>query len=133
MDIYNKYCKYHQGEAFLFSKDAGEKKFIWFETSKDTYAPAEILSEDAKNVTARLPDGKEVKVEKEKANFMNPPKFDGVEDCAQLSHLNEPAVLDNLRKRYNADIIYVYPLLKFVFSDFSNLFLDLFWVVLCGD
>lgn len=38
---------------------------------------------------------------------MNPPKFDGCEDCAELGYLSEPAVLHNLRKRYDKDIIYV--------------------------
>jgi myosin protein heavy chain len=38
---------------------------------------------------------------------MNPPKFDGVDDCAALSNLNEPAVLYNLKLRYDVDIIYV--------------------------
>lgn len=37
----------------------------------------------------------------------NPPKFDGVEDCATIPYLSEPAVLHNLRTRYDVDIIYV--------------------------
>lgn len=52
--------------------------------------------------------GDEVEIPVEKVDYMNPPKFDGVEDCAELSHLNEPAVLHNLRKRYDVDIIYTY-------------------------
>jgi myosin heavy subunit len=48
---------------------------------------------------------------------MNPPKFDGVDDCAALSNLNEPAVLYNLKLRYDVDIIYVRDLLTyFLFS-----------------
>ena len=43
-----------------------------------------------------------VKIKKDKVQQMNPPKFDGVEDCAQLSHLNEPAVFHNLKKRYGS-------------------------------
>ncbi len=38
---------------------------------------------------------------------MNPPRFDGADDCATLSNLNEPAVMYNLKLRYDADIIYV--------------------------
>lgn len=38
---------------------------------------------------------------------MNPAKFDGVDDCAQLGYLSEAAVLYNLKLRYEAKIIYV--------------------------
>jgi len=55
---------------------------------------------------------------------MNPPKFDGVDDCAALSNLNEPAVLYNLKLRYDVDIIYV--------RDTERLFLATF-ILLCAD
>jgi myosin heavy subunit len=38
---------------------------------------------------------------------MNPPKFDKVEDMADLTHLNEASVVHNLRLRYLSDMIYV--------------------------
>lgn len=38
---------------------------------------------------------------------MNPPQFDGVEDIADLTHLNEASVINNLRQRYGAANIYV--------------------------
>lgn len=38
---------------------------------------------------------------------MNPPQFDGVEDIAELTHLNEASVVNNLRSRYGAGSIYV--------------------------
>lgn len=38
---------------------------------------------------------------------MNPPQFDGVEDIADLTHLNEASVIENLRLRYGAASIYV--------------------------
>lgn len=38
---------------------------------------------------------------------MNPPQFDGVEDIADLTHLNEASVVENLRLRYGAASIYV--------------------------
>lgn len=38
---------------------------------------------------------------------VNPPKFEKVEDMADLTHLNEGAVLHNLRQRYYAKLIYV--------------------------
>ncbi|WVQ93464.1 hypothetical protein IAU59_000538 [Kwoniella sp. CBS 9459] len=39
---------------------------------------------------------------------MNPPQFDGVEDIADLTHLNEASVINNLRARYQARSIYTY-------------------------
>lgn len=38
---------------------------------------------------------------------MNPPKYDMIEDMAMLTHLNEASVLQNLRRRYAAWMIYV--------------------------
>ena len=39
---------------------------------------------------------------------MNPPKFDKVEDMAELSYLNEASVLHNLKQRYFSNLIYTY-------------------------
>lgn len=38
---------------------------------------------------------------------MNPPKFDMVDDMAELTYLNEPSVIHNLTVRYKADHVYV--------------------------
>ena len=38
---------------------------------------------------------------------VNPPKFEKIEDMADLTHLNEASVLHNLRQRYYSKIIYV--------------------------
>jgi myosin protein heavy chain len=38
---------------------------------------------------------------------MNPPQFEGVEDIAELTHLNEASVVNNLRTRYGSASIYV--------------------------
>jgi len=60
---------------------------------------------------------------------MNPPKFDRVEDIADLTFLNEASVVHNLRLRYGSGAIYV--------GDRSNIcsiadlcFADLFWTFL---
>lgn len=45
----------------------------------------------------------------------NPDILEGVEDLIQLSYLNEPSVLYNLRVRYSQDVIYV-SLLKILFA-----------------
>ena len=46
-------------------------------------------------------------VKPEDVYAMNPPKFDKIEDMAMLTHLNEPAVLYNLKDRYTSWMIYV--------------------------
>jgi myosin heavy chain 6/7 len=38
---------------------------------------------------------------------MNPPKFEKIDDMANLTYLNEASVLYNLRARYSAGLIYV--------------------------
>lgn len=55
---------------------------------------------------------------------MNPPQFDGVEDIADLTHLNEASVINNLRQRYGAANIYV----SRIFGDKAPLIADILWV-----
>lgn len=40
--------------------------------------------------------------------YQNPPKYDLAEDMANLTYLSEPAVLWNLRDRYQRFMIYTY-------------------------
>lgn len=40
---------------------------------------------------------------------INPPAFDGAEDIADLTYLNEASVVHNLRTRYTDASIYVSP------------------------
>lgn len=50
---------------------------------------------------------KVVKVSMEEIFPANPNILEGVEDLIQISYLNEPSVLYNLRVRYSKDLIYV--------------------------
>lgn len=45
---------------------------------------------------------------------MNPPKFDKVEDMAELTCLNEASVLHNIKDRYYSGLIYVSTFLLFI-------------------
>lgn len=49
-------------------------------------------------------------------NKMNPPKFDRVEDIADLTFLNEASVVHNLRLRYGSGAIYVSHLFSVSFN-----------------
>lgn len=62
--------------------------------------------------------------------MMNPPKFDHVEDMAELLYMHEPAVVHNLTQRYKQNDIYASILLsKFthIISYIFFLSIDLFW------
>jgi hypothetical protein len=56
---------------------------------------------------------------------MNPPQFDGVEDIADLTHLNEASVINNLKMRYGAGDIYVSAVTT---ARFSADEIDILWV-----
>lgn len=51
--------------------------------------------------------GKRVMVLRDDIQKMNPPKFDKVEDMAELTCLNEASVLHNIKDRYYSGLIYV--------------------------
>ncbi len=58
-DIYNKYLKYHQGEAFLFGKKGAyaDNKYVWVAVAKDEYTPGEIISQSANKLVVRTDKG----------------------------------------------------------------------------
>jgi len=108
---YQEYLVYRRPPGFQFNFPA-DKKFVWVkpDPKKKKYAIAEVLDDSDPTVTVtRLVDNAEEKiVDKEDAQGLNPAKFDGVDDCATLGYLSEPAVLYNLKLRYDAKIIYTY-------------------------
>lgn len=57
-------------------------------------------------IWVRLSDS-QVKINKDDIQKMNPPKFNKVEDMAELTCLNEASVLHNLKDRYYSGLIYV--------------------------
>lgn len=106
---YVKYLKYKQSG---FQVGATDKTIVWFPTKRpeQAYAHAEVLKDDGKTFTVRTEDNEEKTQPKNEKTYLgvNPPKFDGVEDMAELGYLNEPAVLHNLKKRYDCDLFHTY-------------------------
>lgn len=51
--------------------------------------------------------GKRITILRDDIQKMNPPKFDKVEDMAELTCLNEASVLHNIKDRYYSGLIYV--------------------------
>lgn len=69
---------------------------------------ASIKKENGDEVEVELAEtGKRVMILRDDIQKMNPPKFDKVEDMAELTCLNEASVLHNIKDRYYSGLIYV--------------------------
>uniref|UniRef100_UPI003AAF3AAD myosin heavy chain, fast skeletal muscle-like n=1 Tax=Centroberyx gerrardi TaxID=166262 RepID=UPI003AAF3AAD len=76
---------------------------------KELYLKCTILKKDGGKVTVKvLANQEERTVKEDDVTPMNPPKYDKIEDMAMMTHLNEAAVLYNLKERYAAWMIYTY-------------------------
>uniref|UniRef100_A0A8C0T442 Myosin heavy chain 3 n=1 Tax=Canis lupus familiaris TaxID=9615 RepID=A0A8C0T442_CANLF len=84
------------------------KTYCFVVDSKEEYAKGRIKSSQDGKVTVETEDNRTLVVKPEDVYAMNPPKFDRIEDMAMLTHLNEPAVLYNLKDRYTSWMIYTY-------------------------
>uniref|UniRef100_A0A8C2MZ53 Myosin-7B n=1 Tax=Cricetulus griseus TaxID=10029 RepID=A0A8C2MZ53_CRIGR len=85
------------------------KKRVWVPDEQDAYVEAEVKTEaTGGKVTVETKDQKVLTVRETEMQPMNPPRFDLLEDMAMMTHLNEAAVLHNLRQRYARWMIYTY-------------------------
>ncbi|NWX28702.1 MYH7 protein, partial [Notiomystis cincta] len=84
------------------------KKRAWIPDEKEAYIEVEIKESSGGKVTVETKDKETRVVKEDEVQPMNPPKFDMIEDMAMLSHLNEPSVLYNLKRRYSHWMIYTY-------------------------
>lgn len=72
------------------------------------FVAASIKGERGDEVEVELSEtGKRIMILKDDIQKMNPPKFDKVEDMAELTCLNEASVLHNIKDRYYSGLIYV--------------------------
>ncbi|KAK0538955.1 class II myosin [Tilletia horrida] len=87
-----------------------EKKWVWLPDKDAGYLPAWVVREQDNGETSvcNLSDGQVRTVPTFELSKMNPPKFEKVEDIADLTFLNEASVVHNLRQRYNSGLIYTY-------------------------
>jgi myosin protein heavy chain len=112
---YEQYLVWRRPDNFQFRITA-DKKYLWIPKSEEkdkrqrTYVLAEVLDDsDDTVVVCRVCDtGTERILDKNDTDGVNPPKFDGVKDCAQLGYLSPPSVLYNLKIRYDSSVIYTY-------------------------
>uniref|UniRef100_A0A3B3YIP3 Myosin motor domain-containing protein n=1 Tax=Poecilia mexicana TaxID=48701 RepID=A0A3B3YIP3_9TELE len=77
----------------------------------EMYLKGKLVKREGGKATVETLTGKvrmHITVKEDEIFPMNPPKFDKIEDMAMMTHLNEPAVLYNLKERYAAWMIYTY-------------------------
>ncbi|CAN9510557.1 unnamed protein product [Ophioblennius macclurei] len=93
----------------LAQADWATKKLVWIPSEKMGFEAGSVKEEKGDECVVELTDsGKKVKVNKDDIQKMNPPKFNKVEDMAELTCLNEASVLHNLKERYYSGLIYTY-------------------------
>ncbi|XP_041789381.1 myosin-9-like [Chelmon rostratus] len=93
----------------LAQADWATKKLVWVPSEKLGFEAGSVKEEHGEECVVELTDsGKKVKVNKDDIQKMNPPKFNKVEDMAELTCLNEASVLHNLKERYYSGLIYTY-------------------------
>ena len=91
----------------LAQSEWAQKKLVWVPHPEAGFQSGSIKVENADELTVELQDGSKKTVHKDDVQKMNPPKFEKVEDMAELSFLNEASVLHNLQARYFSGLIYV--------------------------
>uniref|UniRef100_A0A4W6FNY2 Myosin, heavy chain b n=1 Tax=Lates calcarifer TaxID=8187 RepID=A0A4W6FNY2_LATCA len=86
-----------------------DAKTAYFVADTDEmYLKGKLIKREGGKATVETVTGKTVTVKEDDIYPMNPPKFDKIEDMAMMTHLNEPAVLYNLKERFASWMIYTY-------------------------
>lgn len=83
------------------------KKLVWVPSEEHGFTAASVKEEKGDKVVCEIEGGRRQTFHKDDIQRMNPPKFEKVEDMADLTCLNEASVLHNLRDRYYSNLIYV--------------------------
>ncbi|GAA6020125.1 hypothetical protein JCM10207_006264 [Rhodosporidiobolus poonsookiae] len=87
------------------------KRWVWVPDQKEGYIAGWVVKDDPDKATSTVAvnGGEEMRqVETDLLARVNPPTFDGAEDIADLTYLNEASVVHNLRARYERGDIYTY-------------------------
>ncbi|GAA5864652.1 hypothetical protein JCM1840_002191 [Sporobolomyces johnsonii] len=97
------------------AKDAADlaawnsKKWVWLPDENHGYVAGWVVKEEGGISTVALESGEEMRqVDSTLLSRLNPPTFEGAEDIADLTFLNEASVVHNLRMRYERGEIYTY-------------------------
>ncbi|KAJ1830657.1 class II myosin, partial [Coemansia sp. RSA 2703] len=86
-----------------------DKKWVWVPHEKEGYIAGYVVKEESDNiVVVHLMTGRDITVNLDDTYKVNPPKFEKVDDMADLGYLNEASVVHNLKQRYACNMIYTY-------------------------
>ena len=104
-----KYLKVDRGSVGdpVAHAEWASKKLVWVPSEEHGFVAASVKEEKGDKVVCEVDGGKRQTFHKDDIQRMNPPKFEKVEDMADLTCLNEASVLHNLRDRYYSNLIYV--------------------------
>ncbi|CAH2038081.1 unnamed protein product, partial [Iphiclides podalirius] len=84
-----------------------QKRLVWVPHETQGFVAAGIKGDRGDEVEVEIAEsGKRMLVPIDDIQKMNPPKFDKVEDMAELTCLNEASVLHNIKDRYYSGLIY---------------------------
>lgn len=83
-----------------------KKLHVWCRQPRGKWGLGRIQSTSGEQASVSLSNGNVMKVARTDLLPANPDILEGVDDLIQLSYLNEPSVLHNLRFRYSQDMIY---------------------------
>jgi hypothetical protein len=86
-------------------------KACWIPYAETGYTKCIVLGEGSKPGTTkvqRLCDMKEKEMKDEQVEKQNPPKYELLEDLANMTYLSEASVVYNLSERYVRFLIYTY-------------------------
>nr|XP_025614825.1 myosin-2 isoform X2 [Arachis hypogaea] len=83
-----------------------KKLQVWCRQQKGNWELGKIQSTSEEEACVSLSNGNVMKVSRLALLPANPDILEGVDDLIQLSYLNEPSVLYNLKSRYTQDLIY---------------------------
>lgn len=85
------------------------KHLVWVPHENQGFVSASVKTDRGEELEVEIVEtGKRFMVNKDDIQKMNPPKFNKVEDMAELTCLNEASVLHNLKDRYYSGLIYTY-------------------------
>ncbi|VDK44796.1 unnamed protein product [Anisakis simplex] len=86
-----------------------KKRLVWVPHETEGFVAGVVKEDRTDEVVVEIAEtGKKLTLSKDDIQKMNPPKFDKVEDMAELTCLNEASVLHNLKERYFSSLIYTY-------------------------
>lgn len=91
------------------SQQWATKKLVWVPHETNGFVAASVKGEKGDEFEVEICEtSRRCLINKDDVQKMNPPRFNKVEDMAELTCLNEASVLHNLKDRYYSSLIYTY-------------------------